>query len=142
MLPQDRFSRGAIESSRLNQQTTGQREVRRKHEAPAYATGAKCCGKDTWRLVGDLAQGSFQGAEVAGAKRLDARLVITIELRDGARAARSRGLLFAAEPQPKMEGVHRGKGRVLLGVEFVHLRRFHAARSKHEELFTEDASGV
>src|SRR5215203_4605581 len=30
---------------------TSQREVRRKYEAPAYETGAKCCGKDTWRLV-------------------------------------------------------------------------------------------
>src|SRR5919112_5779713 len=112
------------------------------HEAPAFATGAKGCGMDTWRSVGDLAQGSFQVGEVAGAKRLDARLVITIELRDGGRAARILGFLWAAEPQPKMEGVHRLEGRVLLGVKFVHLRRFDAARSKHEELFTEDASGA
>src|SRR5919107_410654 len=108
---------------------TSQREVRRMNEAPAYATGAKGCGKDTRRSVGDLAQRSFQVGEVAGAKRLDTRLVITIELRDGVRAASSRGFLFAAEPQPKMEGVHRLERRILLGVKFVHLRRFHAARS-------------
>jgi hypothetical protein len=41
-----------------------------------------------------------------------------------------------------MEGVHRLERWILLGVKFVHLRRFHAAWSKHEELFTEDASGV
>src|SRR5829696_1595445 len=95
-----------------------------------------------WRLVADLAQGSFQGAEVAGAKRLDARVVVTIELRDGARAARILGFLWGAKPQPKMEGVHRGKGRVRLGVLVIHLRRSHAARSKHEQLFSEDASDV
>src|SRR5829696_4300045 len=93
-----------------------------------------------WRLVADLAQGSFQGAEVAGAKRLDARLVITIELRDGSRAARILGFLWGAEPQPKMEGVHRVEGRVGCGVLVIHLRRFHAARSKHEQFFSEDAS--
>src|SRR5215216_5251186 len=112
------------------------------HEAPAYATGAKCCRKDTWRLVADLAQGSFQGGEVAGAKRLDARIVVTIELRDGARAARILGFLWGAEPQPKMEGVHRVKGRVRLGVKIVHLRCRDAAWSKREQLFAEDASGA
>src|SRR5215207_9989119 len=110
---------------------TSQREVRRMHEAPAFATGAKGCGMDTWRLVGDPAQGSFQVGEVAGAKRLDARLVVTIELRDGVRAASILGFLWAAEPKPKMEGVHRVEGRVGCGVLVIHLRRFHAARSKH-----------
>jgi hypothetical protein len=47
----------------------------------------------------DLAQGSVQGAEVAGAKRLDARHVATaIELRGCVRAASSRGFLRGAEP--------------------------------------------
>src|SRR5215218_10276118 len=94
---------------------------------------------NTRRLL-DLAQGSVQGGEVARAKRLDARLVVTVERRDGARAARILGFLWAAEPQSKMEGVHRGKGRVRLGVKVVHLRRCHAARSKREQLFAEDAS--
>src|SRR5215213_21459 len=95
-----------------------------------------------WIYLLDLAQRAFQVAEIARAKRLDARSVVTIKRRDGVRAASILCFLWGAEPQPKMEGVHRVEGRVLLGVLVVHLRRFHAARSKHEQLFAEDASGA
>src|SRR5215204_800008 len=90
----------------------------------------------------DLAQGSVQGGEVARAKCLDARFVVTIERRDGGRATRSLGFLWGAEPQAKMVGVHRGEGWVLLRVKVVHLRGVHDARSKHEQLFAEDPSGA
>src|SRR5215218_6933857 len=99
-------------------------------EGTPYATASPL----TFPLVNakrllDLAQGSVQGREVAGAKRLDARTVVTIERRDGGRATRSLGFLRGAEPQPKMVGVHRVEGRVLFGVLVVHLRCFHNARS-------------
>src|SRR5215213_9377698 len=97
---------------------------------------------DHARRLLDFAQRSVEGGEVAGAKGLDARLVATtIERRDCGRAASSHGFLWGAEPQPKMEGVNRGKGRVLLGVKVVHLRCWDAARSNCEQLFAEDASG-
>ena len=115
-------------------------------EGTPYATASPLTSPlvNAKRLLGllDLAQGSVQGGEVARAKRLDARTVVTIERRDGGRATRSLGFLWGAEPQPKMEGVHRVKGRVRLGVKVVHLRRVHAARSNSEQLFAEDASGA
>src|SRR5829696_9315163 len=112
-------------------------------EGTPYATASPLTSPlvNAKRLL-DLAQGSVQGGEVAGAKRLDASLVVTIKRREGIRAARSLGFLWGAEPQPKMEGVNRGEGRVRLRVKVVHLRGVHAARSKHEQLFAEDASGA
>jgi hypothetical protein len=83
-----------------------------------------------------------QGGEVAGAKRLDARTVVTIEPRDVGRAARILGFLWGAEPQAEMVGVHWGEGRVRIGVSVIHLRRIHAARSNREQLFAEDASSA
>jgi hypothetical protein len=115
-------------------------------EGTPYATASPLTSPlvNAKRLLGllDLAQGSVQVGEVARAKRLDASTVVTIERRDGGRATRSLGFLWAAEPQSKMEGVHRVKGRVRLGVKVVHLRRVHAARSNSEQLFAEDASGA
>src|SRR5829696_9928592 len=112
-------------------------------EGTPYATASPLTSPlvNAKRLL-DLAQGSVQGAEVAGAKRLDARTVVTIKRREGIRAARSLGFLWGAEPQPKMEGVNRGEGWVRIRVKVVHLRGVHAARSKHEQLFAEDPSGA
>src|SRR5215208_1004139 len=98
---------------------------------------------DLWNVyLLDRTQRAFQVGEVARAKRLDARSVVAVKRRDSVRAASIIGFLWGAEPQSKMEGVHRVKGRVLLGVLVVHLRRFDAARSNSEQLFAEDASGL
>src|SRR5215216_5741926 len=112
-------------------------------EGTPYATASPLTSPlvNPKRLL-DLAQGSVQGGEVAGAKRLDARTVVTIERRDVGRATRSLGFLWGAEPQAKMVSVHRGEGRVRLGVSGVNLRRVHAAWSNREQLFAEDASGA
>jgi hypothetical protein len=112
-------------------------------EGTPYATASPLTSPlvNAKRLL-DLAQGSVQGGEVAGAKCLDASLVVTIERRDVGRATRSLGFLWGAEPQAKMEGVHRGECRVRLRVKVVHLRGVHAARSNREQLFAEDASGA
>src|SRR5215208_5168988 len=105
----------------------------REVEGTPYATTSPLTSPlvNARRLL-DLAQGAFQVWEIAGAKRLDARLVVTIKRRNGVRATRILSVLWVAEPQPKMEGVHRVEGRVLFGVLVVHLRCFHNARSKRE----------
>src|SRR5215208_58027 len=94
-----------------------------------------------------LPTGSHSGGglpvwEIARAKRLAASLVVAVKRRDGVRATSILCFLWGAEPQPKMERVHWLELRVLLGVLVVHLRRFHNARSKYEQLFAEDASGA
>src|SRR5829696_1747879 len=115
----------------------------REVEGTPYATTSPLTSPlvNARRLL-DLAQGAVQGAEVAGAKRLDARTVVAVKRREGVRAASILCFLWGAEPQAKMEGVHRGEGRVRLGVKVVHLRRVHAARSNREQLFAEDASSA
>src|SRR5215203_686682 len=115
----------------------------REVEGTPYATTSPLTSPlvNARRLL-DLAQGAFQFGEVAGAKRLDARTVIAVKRREGVRAASILCFLWAAEPQPKMEGVHWLELRVLLGVKVVHLRRVHATRSNSEQLFAEDASGA
>src|SRR5215208_3961168 len=114
----------------------------REVEGTPYATTSPLTSPLVNARLLDLAQGAFQFGEIAGAKRLDARTVVTVKRRDGVRAASILGFLWGAEPQPKMEGVHWLELRVLLGVKVVHLRRFHDARSKREQLFAEDASGA
>jgi hypothetical protein len=72
--------------------------------------------------------------EVLSAKRLDARHVVPVERRLGARTTRFVGLRWLGEPHPNMEGVHGVEGRVPRGVLGVHLRCRHAARSEREEM--------
>src|SRR5919112_4009500 len=85
----------------------------RRGDARGYGVPTYLSPLPVARRLLDRPQGAVQGTEVAGAKRLDARLVATtIERRDGSRAASSRGFLRGAEPQPDMVSVHRGEGRV------------------------------
>ena len=109
-----------------------------KHRRAALASLPPCTNVPPIYLL-DLAQGAFQVGEVAGTKRLDARLVVAVKRRDGPRAARFLGFLGVGKPQPQMEGVHWLELGVLLGVLVVHLWRFHAARGDGEHLFAEDA---
>src|SRR5215217_9212719 len=115
----------------------------REVEGTPYATTSPLTSPlvNERRLL-DLAQRSFEGVKLPGAKRLDASTVVAVKRREGVRAASILCFLWAAEPQPKMEGVHWLELRILLGVKVVHLRRFHAARSNSEQLFAEDASGL
>ena len=65
--------------------------------------------------------------------------MVTVERRDGPRAARGRGFLWVGEPQPKMEGVDGVERRVPRGVLVVHLRCWHAFQGERVGLLAEDA---
>jgi hypothetical protein len=73
--------------------------LHRRRDAQRYGVPSYLSPMVVARRLLDRPEGSVKGAEVAGAKRLHARLVATtIERRDGIRAASSRGFFWGAEP--------------------------------------------